>query len=1270
MNKTRKGSTRVFSLLLSLLMLLSLVPFTALADGNTVDTDKDTYEVGDAVMVTASTDVDGAWVSIIKEGDDDNATSYYWYYVNGSEGGKTWKNGETYNIFDGVCSEREGYTREWRLEPGSYRIVMLHGNYEKITEKKITLTASTATTTSIRAEKDVFTEGDPIRLQVDGTGDHVWVAVYAGKHEASESFSGNYMYWYYAANHNGAMLDVLSAADTGGSGGAFTPGDYTAVLFADGGYTVDKVAQFSVKEAETPIVPLATDKEVYEWGEPIMVTTNYSAANAWVGLYKRGEPNDGSVVSLFWYYVSGTDPVDITQNNPQRPDDFTPGDYTVVLYADGGYTVYATVDITINAEAVPPQVKLLSWREEDALYVDLVAGSDFEFAGIAGVLAFDQEAFAFVKGNSAIAGLPYEDDLKDSGLGFSAETAENVSVKENDIILSWEFSFADGYVKGEEYDFSVEFDDFYDDELEDIEINSPVELTYKEAADGAPATVSLKAEKNGENVVVSLVADSDFYLCGYQGTLSFDAEAFAFVDGAAGSTEFEYMGAAGDSAVTFILEAANVSNVSVGTGDTLAVWTFSLADGYVKGTEYEFEADQKDFYDAELNDIPVNMPVSAVFQEVVLLSTDKEEYKCNEPIMVTTNFEGNKAWVGLYKKDETYDPNAGGAYSIFWYYLDGNPNPMNILDAGDLNGRAEEYGPGEYKVVLFNNDGYVPEETVYITVLDHDWGEWTVTTEPTCTEKGEETRTCKLCGKTETREIEALGHDWGEWTVTKAATCTEKGEETRTCSRCGEKETRETEALGHDLVKTEAKAATCTEAGNSEYYTCRRCGKYFSDAEGKNEIKEGSWVIAALGHDWGEWTVTKAATCEEKGEETRTCARCGETETREIAATGHKWGTPTYVWADDNSSVTATVVCENDDAHKQTETVATTSEVTKEATETETGLRVYTAVFTNPLFTKQTKEEEIPCLPAPEIPERLFGRTRTETAVAISEATFPNGSENVILASGDNYPDALAGGPLAYALDAPILLVCQSKPDEATLAEIDRLKAKNVYILGGTGVISDSVKTLLEGKGLNVERLAGKDRFGTAVAIAEKLQELKGTPSEVFFVFYNNYPDALAVSNIAALKGSPILYIQGNGVLESATAKHMDGIKDSVQSVWILAGPAIISSNAETNLGKYGTVTRIYGSDRYATCILVNEKFADVLTGDSMCLACGTNYPDALAGSVLAAKLRSPLMLVGKTLTDDQRTYVKSRHPAHVYAFGGTFVLSDEVFDEVKQAAK
>lgn len=92
----------------------------------------------------------------------------------------------------------------------------------------------------------------------------------------------------------------------------------------------------------------------------------------------------------------------------------------------------------------------------------------------------------------------------------------------------------------------------------------------------------------------------------------------------------------------------------------------------------------------------------------------------------------------------------------------------------------------------------------------------------------------------------------------------------------------------HELTATAAKAATCETAGNSAYWTCSKCSKYFSDAEGKNEIAKDSWVIAALGHDWGEWTVTKAATCTEKGEEQRVCGHDeSHVEKRDIAAKGH-----------------------------------------------------------------------------------------------------------------------------------------------------------------------------------------------------------------------------------------------------------------------------------------------------------------------------------------------------------------------------------------------
>ena len=118
-------------------------------------------------------------------------------------------------------------------------------------------------------------------------------------------------------------------------------------------------------------------------------------------------------------------------------------------------------------------------------------------------------------------------------------------------------------------------------------------------------------------------------------------------------------------------------------------------------------------------------------------------------------------------------------------------------------------------------------------------------------------------------------HTFGAWTVTKTATCTEAGTSVRTCSVCGAEETQTIPALGHSMTAVAAKAATCTEAGHSAYWSCSRCGKFFSDAAGKTEIAEGSWVIAALGHDEATRAAV-AATCYASGHEADTyCKRCG-----------------------------------------------------------------------------------------------------------------------------------------------------------------------------------------------------------------------------------------------------------------------------------------------------------------------------------------------------------------------------------------------------------
>ena len=123
--------------------------------------------------------------------------------------------------------------------------------------------------------------------------------------------------------------------------------------------------------------------------------------------------------------------------------------------------------------------------------------------------------------------------------------------------------------------------------------------------------------------------------------------------------------------------------------------------------------------------------------------------------------------------------------------------------------------------------------------------------------------------------MDATGHSCGEWTQTKAPTCTEAGEEKRTCANCDHFETREVAALGHNYESV-VTAPNCTEQGYTTY-TCSCGDSYVSD------------YVDATGHSCGEWAQTKTPTCTEAGEETRTCANCDHFETREVAALGHSY---------------------------------------------------------------------------------------------------------------------------------------------------------------------------------------------------------------------------------------------------------------------------------------------------------------------------------------------------------------------------------------------
>ncbi len=302
---------------------------------------------------------------------------------------------------------------------------------------------------------------------------------------------------------------------------------------------------------------------------------------------------------------------------------------------------------------------------------------------------------------------------------------------------------------------------------------------------------------------------------------------------------------------------------------------------------------------------------------------------------------------------------------------------------------------------------------------------------------------------------------------------------------------------------------------------------------------------------------------------------------------------------------------------------------------------------------------------------RIAGNNRFETAALISKNSCKT-SDTVVLASGMDYADALAGVPLAAAVNAPILLTEKKELPKETLTEIKRLGAKKVYILGGKSAVSASVESTLRSSGLEIERLWGQSRFETAVRIAEKLSEISGkAPSQVFFTYYNGFADALSVSSAAAIKGAPVIYLSTKGTIDETTKKYLTSIKGSVKKAYVIGGTSVISdsmmSKASSALGLTTgkTANRIWGKDRYATCIAVNKTFASTLNGDTICIATGLTFPDALAGGVYAALKKAPLFLADNSLSKAQQNYLDPKTPDHLTVFGGVKAVPSKLVNSI-----
>ncbi|WP_052504487.1 cell wall-binding repeat-containing protein [Rossellomorea aquimaris] len=245
--------------------------------------------------------------------------------------------------------------------------------------------------------------------------------------------------------------------------------------------------------------------------------------------------------------------------------------------------------------------------------------------------------------------------------------------------------------------------------------------------------------------------------------------------------------------------------------------------------------------------------------------------------------------------------------------------------------------------------------------------------------------------------------------------------------------------------------------------------------------------------------------------------------------------------------------------------------------------------------------------------ERIYGADRYETALQVALKGWDSGSDEMILATGANYPDALAGAPLAYHRDAPILLTSKHTLHPSAQKGIEELDVKKVTILGGPGVISDNVVEEIKDLGVSVTRISGKDRYETAVAISKSLPN----HDAAVVVSGKNYPDALSIASIAAQEGYPILLTEKDTIPASTLAQA-----NTYKQNYVIGGTGVISQSVLTKLNH---PTRISGVNRYETNASIIQKF-NVHTG-SVFFATGTQFADALTGSALAAHTGAPLLL-------------------------------------------
>ncbi|MBQ1476524.1 MAG: cell wall-binding repeat-containing protein [Erysipelotrichaceae bacterium] len=1011
--------------LISILLIVMSFPASVKAEA-TITTNKDVYDENEPIIVTAE---GGEWVRIYKA-DEDPAEKREKYYYSFEV------KDEPQNIYNGIKGNRGSssfYGLPWKND--FIAVLFADENYDtEVARVEFSVPKPSKFYNSISVDPSEYLYGDRIFVAASSNSEKPHVGIFEGHIEFEKTAFADLTevrsFFPVYANNEGMYIEDLPV------------GQYTAVMF--GGETQGNAvnhAYFEVKEREA-FPAISTEKSEFEIGEEISVLTYYSGEDAWVGLYEK-DAVPGEVDPIYSYSLSGELPqrMSLTEGTAVRPDDFVPGEYKIVLFGDSSTSnIVSSVDITVSpVQTGTIKTDKTKYKVNEPIMVSAEGGTWIGIYKSGENPSTVQEKYfykipASSEWQNIYSGIPGE-----RGTSFIASIPKTFKLEV--------FLFGDSK---------------YSKILDSVTIQT---VSTKEES---VLEVNEEFKEDEEVIIHASSNERDAWVGIYSGQYS-ETDSFSSI------TPVEQF---------YVIHKDNV-------GGSIGV----LPVGYYTAVLFS-EGDH-------VVDKTVQFKVSG--NEKILLSTNSDSYKESDNIYVITDFYKECAWVGMYVSEEWNAQKSAAKPVIRYDLLPEQPQTVNILDYEIL--RPDDFVSGDYTVVLFEgpeSSESLAEKTIHILRP-----ETVVLTEVDCENYGY-LRVTDTTGKAQHVIVDPLGHDWSEWTF-DAETRTHS----RVCKRNSEHKDTEWCIFGEGVVEQEALAGkpgviryTCKECGGSYTETYELKEKEITRVSGKDRyltsmaiakqlktsmgVEKFDSVILASGVNYpdalsGAYLAyqVKAPILVIRDKEAQTVAGFVKENLKEggtvyilggeAAVSGNvealfsgynvkrlsgktRYDTNLAILNSVDIGTEDILICTGKGFADSLSASAVKRPILLVKDELNDAQRAFLEAHKDNRFYIIGGEGAVNAAVAEQVAEiheykRISGKTRYVTSVLIAEEFFKDPS-TVILAYGQNFPDALGGGPLAIAENSPLILTREKDRNEAA-NYCDANAISRGFILGGDALIND-----------------------------------------------------------------------------------------------------------------------------------------------------------------------------------------------------------------------